>query len=60
MVLIQQGFILTMIWTRMVYLGSQMSFYRGTMNMPDWVTPAGPPPSGDEDEVVVEEATLIE
>jgi hypothetical protein len=60
MALIQQGFILTMIWTRMVYLGSQMSFYRGTMNMPDWVTPAGPPPTGDEDELVVEEATLFE
>jgi hypothetical protein len=27
---------------------------------PDWVTPAGPPPTGDEDELVVEEATLFE
>ncbi len=58
MALIQQGFILTTIWIRMVYLASQMYFYKGTMNMPDWATPAGPPPVTDEEEVIVEEATL--
>jgi hypothetical protein len=58
MALIQQGFIMTTIWIRMVYLASQMCFYRGTMNMPDWATPAGPPPVTDEDEVILEEATL--
>lgn len=60
MALIQQGFILTTIWIRMVYLASQMCFYRGALNMPDWATPAGPPPVLDEDEVIVEEATLVE
>jgi hypothetical protein len=56
--LVQQLFIFASIWIRMVYLGGQMAFYRGTMNMPSWATPAGPPPEGDEEEIVIEEAAL--
>jgi len=56
---VQQAFIIASIWIRMVYLGSQMAFYRGTLNMPRWVTPAGPPPDELEDEVIVEEAAVI-
>jgi len=55
---VQQFFILASIWIRMVYLGSQMAYYRGAMNMPRWVTPAGPPPDELEDEFIVEEASV--
>ncbi len=59
MALVQQLFVLGSIWVRAVYLAAQMAFYKGTMNLPDWVTPAGPPPDGDETRIVVEEATLV-
>jgi hypothetical protein len=59
MALVQQLFVLGSIWVRAVYLAAQMAFYKGTMNLPDWVTPAGPPPDGDETRVVVEEAALV-
>ncbi len=54
----QQLFIIGSIWIRMVYLGSQLAFYRGAMNMPVWVTPSGPAPEGLEDNVEIEEAAL--
>jgi len=54
----QQLFIIGSIWIRMVYLGSQLAFYRGAMNMPVWVTPSGPAPDGLEDDVEIEEAAL--
>ncbi len=57
--IVQQLFILGSIWIRMVYLGSQMAFYRGAMNMPVWVTPSGPAPEGLEDDVEIEEAALV-
>ncbi len=59
LLIVQQLFILGSIWIRMVYLGSQMAFYRGTMNMPTWATPSGPAPDGLEDEVEIEEAALV-
>ena len=58
MAVVQQAFILASIWIRMVYLGGQMSLYKSILNMPRWATPAGPPPEGEEDQVVVEETTL--
>jgi len=57
--IVQQLFILGSIWIRMVYLGSQMAFYRGAMNMPIWATPSGPAPDGLEDEVEIEESALV-
>jgi hypothetical protein len=56
--LVQQLFIVGSIWIRAVYLAGQMTFYRGAMNLPDFVTPAGPPPDGDQDRVEVETAAL--
>jgi hypothetical protein len=57
--IVQQLFILGSIWIRMVYLGSQMAFYRGAMNMPILATPSGPAPDGLEEEVEIEEAALV-
>lgn len=57
--LVQQLFIFASIWIRMVYLGGQMSLYKGVMNMPSWATPAGPPPEDDADAVVIEESALV-
>jgi len=43
MALVQQGFILASIWIRMVYLGGQLSFYKGVLSVPISVRNPGKP-----------------
>jgi hypothetical protein len=59
MLLVQQGFILSTIWVRMVYLGGQLSFYRDAMDVPRWAEPAGPSGAGDESAIVIDEGALL-